>query len=89
MYNIAKHFFLLYNATLFVTLASFRAWVGREVNVPNLGLATQSTVVLIEIIIWDVVLIWLNGGVSSKVDCVVGTFFTSRPHYLRQVISEL
>ena len=33
----------------------------------------QSTVALIEVIIWDAVLILLNDGVSSKVDCVVTT----------------
>ncbi len=44
---------------------------GREVNVPKLHSTLQSTVVLIEITIWDALLIWLNGGVSSKVDCVV------------------
>ncbi len=38
---------------------------------PNLGSTDQSTVVLIKIIIWDAVLTWLNGGVSSKVDCIV------------------
>ena len=37
---------------------------------PNLGSSEQSTVVLIEIIIWDAVLIWLNSGVSSNVFCV-------------------
>ncbi len=31
----------------------------------------QSTVVLIEIIIWDTVLIQLNGGVSSTMKCVL------------------
>ena len=63
---------------LFVTIASSRAevlpfvrWCGLEINVPNLGFAEQFTAVLIEMIIWDAVLIWLNGGASSKVDCVV------------------
>ena len=40
---------------------------------PNLGVTDQSTVALIEVIIWDAVLILLNDGVSSKVDCVVTT----------------
>ena len=35
------------------------------------GLFRTVTVVLIEITIWDAVLIWLNGGDSSKVYCVV------------------
>ena len=42
-----------------------------EVNVSNLDSVEQSTVVLIEVIMWDAVLIWLNGGVSTEVDCVV------------------
>ena len=46
-------------------------WWRREVNVPNLSSTEQSTVVLIKIIIWDAVLIWLNGSVFSKVFCVV------------------
>ena len=46
-------------------------WWDQEVNVPHLGSTEHSTVLLIEIIIWDAVLIWLNGGVSSKLDCVV------------------
>ena len=46
-------------------------WWCREVNVPNLCSTEQSTVALIGIIMWDAVLIWLNGGVSSKADCVV------------------
>ncbi len=46
-------------------------WWGWEVSVPNLGSSEQSTVVLIEMIIWDAILISLNGGVSSKVDCVI------------------
>ena len=41
-------------------IASMR-WRGQERNIPNLG----SKVVLIEIIIWDAVLIWLNGDVSQ------------------------
>ena len=42
-------------------------WWGQEGNVPNLGSTERSTVVLIEIIIWDTVLIWLNEGISSSV----------------------
>ncbi len=41
-------------------------WWRQEENVPNVGAIEQSTLVLIEIIIWDAVLIWLNGGVSSN-----------------------
>ncbi len=37
----------------------------------NLGSTEESIVVLIELIIWDAVLIWLTDGVSSTVDCVV------------------
>ena len=45
------------------------SWWGRqEGNVQNLGSTEQFTTVLIEIIIWDAVWIWLNGGVFSKVD---------------------
>ena len=36
-----------------------------------MGSTEESTVVLIELIIWDAVLIWLNGGISSTVNCVV------------------
>ncbi len=50
-------------------------WWGLEVNVPRLGSTLQSTVVLIKIIIWDAVLIWLNGSVSSQVDSVVARRF--------------
>ncbi len=39
--------------------------VGSE-NVQNVGSAEQSTVVLIEIIIWNAALILLNGGVYSN-----------------------
>ena len=46
-------------------------WWGREINVPNLSSTDQSIVVLVEVIIWDAVLIWFNASVSSKVDCVV------------------
>ena len=48
---------------------ALRRW-GRELNVPNLGYTEQSTVVMINFVIWGAVLIWLNGGFSSKVDCV-------------------
>ncbi len=37
---------------------------------PNLGSSEQSTVILIEIIIWDAVLIYVNNGVSSNDFCV-------------------
>ena len=45
---------------------------------PNLGSTEKSTVVLIEGIIWNAVLIWLNGGVSSifVVETRFGTFIS-------------
>ena len=46
-------------------------WWGQKGNVPNLSSTQQSTMVLIEMITWDAVLIWLNGGVSSNAFCVV------------------
>ncbi len=41
----------------------------------NPGVTDQSTVyvALIEVLIWDAVLILLNDGVSSQVDCFVTT----------------
>ncbi len=74
--NFVSTFSLLYNDTLFVIIARSRAAIqgggwGREVlNMLNLGVADQSTVALIEVFIWDVVLILLNDGVSSELDCV-------------------
>ncbi len=53
---------------------------------PNLGVTDQSTVALFEVIIWDIaLLILLNDGVSSKVDCVFITpiwhiYFLTLPH---------
>ncbi len=50
----------------------------------------QSTVVLIEIVICNAVLIWVNGGVSSNTCCGVvprfGTFPSWPYHYQRQYL---
>ena len=81
-YTIAKRVLFTLQSTFFVTIASsielryclYEA-VGSGSKCAKSGLYT---VVFIEIIILDAVLIWLN-GVSSKVDCVVesrfGTFY--------------
>ena len=79
LYTIAKRLFFLYNATLFVTITSctkwraeiipFIMWWGRqEGNVQNLGSTEQFTRVLVSLIVWDAVLIWLNGDDPFKVD---------------------
>ncbi len=45
------------------------SWWGRqEGNVQNLGSTEQFTRVLVSLIVWDAVLIWLNGDDPFKVD---------------------
>ena len=73
--------FLLYNATLFVTVASSRAEIlplcggGVRKEMYQIWSQQNNSVVLIEIIICDAVLIWLNGGVPSNAFCVAETIF--------------
>ena len=69
-------------------------WWGQVGNVANLSSLEQSTMVLIEIIIWDAILIWLNGGVSSNAFRIVEPrfayfVFMTLSYHLLKAISQL
>ncbi len=73
LYAIAKHFLsaLQWYLICHNNSITFTRWWVREVNVPNLGVTDQYTVALIEVIIWDALLILLNDGVSYLPKCIV------------------